>query len=236
VAAAIGIGALAPWAGVGASARNARQARRGGAAGILLAAMIGVGAAIAAAPAAAGALGPAAGGIRSGVLALAGVALASAGALGATRALASAAPGAFAAPGALASQRLAAARGGALGLIGVCGALLAWRAIDPAIALTGAIILSLTFVAPAFGLSFSPRATSRHAVVGVTVSLAALVALAAPGDVYAFLANWAPISLAAAALGFALGWAASLFGRPGTVINPEIAGDAFLGPPESPGG
>jgi cation/acetate symporter len=232
LASAIGIGALAPWAGVGAAAPDRTQALRAGASGFLLVALMAAGA-LADAAQFAGA-GPTPSGIKAGVLALSAIAFASAGLFSATRAFAGAPAAGINAPRALASQRLARARGAALILVGLCGAVLRWRAVDPSFAVLGAVILSLAFVAPAFGLTFSARARGAHALTCFLVSLGAMTALVWPTGAAFAGSSWLVDALAAAALGFAAGWTASLFGRPRVTPPPNATRDPYFELPDRP--
>ena len=231
LAGALGVGALGVWPQAGIAARNSLRALRAGASGVLLAGAMAAGALVDAAQNA-GAPGPAARGAAGGVLALAGLALAASGLFSAVRAFAP--PPHIGARHALASQRLALARGAALFLVGLGGALLRWRAVDPGEIILAAIVLSLAFVAPAIGLTFSARATGAHAMAAFLVSLAALAALAAfagwPQAPEAWLAN----ALVAAALGFCAGWAASLFAPPLAPASPDAARDAYFELPDGP--
>ncbi len=233
LASALGVGALAPWAGVGAATPNATQALRAGASGILLVAVIAGGAALDMGLLA-GALGPAASATRACALALAGLALAAAGLFSATQCLAVSGTLRIDVPRAPASQRLARARGAALILVALCGAALHARAVDPAAAILGAAVLSLAFVAPIFGLTFSPRATAIHALASLLVSLGALIVLTAPDPLSLPAANWLADGLVASILGFAAGWGASLFARPRPVPATNRSRDPFFEPPAGP--
>ena len=227
LASAIGVGALALWAQPGVAAQNGLNALRAGAAGVLLAGVAGMGA-IAGALAMRGEAGPAVNGVVAGVEALAAIALAGCGLFSAVRAFSSATDARISATRALASQRLARARGAALILVGLGGALLRWRAFDPQDALAAAVSLSLAFVAPVLGLTFSARATGAHGLACFLVSLAALLALGASGGMPLAPAGWLADALIAAALGFAAGWTASLFAPTPAPVKPDGVRDAYF--------
>ena len=233
LASAIGVGALAVWPQAGVAAQNSPRALRAGAAGVLLAAAAAAGALVDAVGIG-GVPGPAARGVAGGVLALAGIALAASGLFAAIRALAAPAPVRPGAPRALASQRLARARGAALILVGLGGALLRWRALDPGDAILAAVVLSLAFVAPPIGLAFSARATGAHALAAFLVSFAALAGLVAWGGLPTAPESWLADALVAAALGFCAGWAASLFAAPPAPPSPDATRDSYFELPDGP--
>jgi cation/acetate symporter len=135
----------------------------------------------------------------------------------------------------LASRRLAGARQLAVLAVALCGFFSYRRAIEPSAALLDAAALSLAATVPALGLAASARASAVHVLAGIVVSLAAIVGLAELQG-WDFVANHAPATaLNGAAAGFAVGWAASLFGgrRDGSLADGPLR--PFVETPPDPG-
>jgi hypothetical protein len=229
LASAIGVAAMAPLAGFGAAVQNQNQSLRAGASGFFFLALMAAGTLIDA-DLVSGGLGPAASAIRTGVSALAAIALAGAGALSASRSLAANSARRIDTRRAPASQRLAGSRGTALILIGVCGSVLHSRAIDPSAAILWAVVLSLALVAPILALNFSPRATAIHALASLFVSLGVLIALALPDPLALSPTVWLFNALVAAMAGIAVGWGTSLLSRSRPAHPPNVSRDPYFEP------
>jgi cation/acetate symporter len=176
----------------------------------------------------------AAAGLRSSAGLLAAVLCACAGAHTASRAFGVEGKG-YGLGTVLASRRLAGARQLAVLAIALCGLLSYRHAIDSSAALRGAAALSLAATAPALGLAASARANATHALAAIVASLAAITGLAQLQG-WVFVAKHAPTAaLTAAAAGFVVGWAVSLFGSRGSDSLTDGGQRLFVETPPDPG-
>ncbi|HXW20249.1 MAG TPA: hypothetical protein VEK35_07095, partial [Roseiarcus sp.] len=207
---ALGFSVTAPILSANFVSSTQSQAVRSGVIGMIFAALLALGFFIA------GPLWPkmgnvAAAGLRSSADLAAATICACAGVQTASRAVAFEARG-YGLQTVLASRRLAGVRQLAVLAIALCGLLSYRQAVLPSSALVDASALSLAAIAPALGLAASQRASSVHALAAFVVSAAAIAGLAELQG-WIFVAEHAPMAaLTAAAAGFAVGWAASLFG------------------------
>jgi Na+/proline symporter len=233
VAIALGFAVTAPLLTVGFVSSTQSQAVRSGIIGMVFAALLAL-AFFVAAP-----LWPkmgnvAAAGLRGSADLAAAAICACAGVQTASRAVAFEARG-YGLQTVLASRRLAGARQLAVLAIALCGLVSYRQAILPSRALVDASALSLAAIAPALALAASQRASSVHALAAFVVSIAAIVGLV-ESQGWIFVAEHAPMAaLTAAAAGFAVGWAASLFGGWRSPLATAGSQTLFVEPPPDPG-
>ncbi|HLH51010.1 MAG TPA: hypothetical protein VKV96_16845 [Roseiarcus sp.] len=230
VAVALGAAILPPLATSAFASAAASSARRAGLFGIAASVLFALAFALGAPlwQAYQGVAGPS---LRASALLISAILCAAAGVHTASRA--TSAESAYGYENVLASARLARSRGLALLAVGI-GALCALNhAVRPAEALVGALALSLAFLGPPLALAASSRSRAVHAIASVATSLATIAALAWTNGSAFVLAQAPAVALTGAAAGFALGWAASLFG--GSPRQAEPPATLFVESPFDPG-
>jgi cation/acetate symporter len=230
---AVGFSVIPPVFVAGLASANQTRAMQSGIVGVALAALLAL-AFFVALP-----LWPkmgnvAAAGLHGSAGLLAAVICASAGVHTASRAVAFEARG-YGLQTVLASRRLAGTRQLAFLAVALSAVLSYRETILPSTALLGASALALVATGPSLALAASQRAHSLHALAAIVVSLGAIVGLAELQG-WVFVSEHAPAaSLAAAAAGFAVGWAASLFVGGRTQSGVNGAQTLFVEPPPDPG-
>ena len=199
-------------------------ARRAGAYGLTLLAIFALSAARVMDAAPIGAEGE---GFILGAQMLAGISLAATGAFAAARAFGLKLTLGYSSFSGLATTTLARLRLKILGAIIAIGALALKGPLDPASAIALSSALSLAFVAPLLLLALAPRAGARHAMIALSVALAALVAdraLAGALSDEALLQG----AFGAGLCGLFAGGLASLVAPDAGAIKARAGGDQFV--------
>jgi cation/acetate symporter len=228
---ALGAAILPPLSTGAFASHSGRQARRAGILGATLVALFAAAYAIGA-PFWQTQDSAAARSIHASALLICALVCAAAGVHTASRAMS--ADSAYGYESVLASRRLARSRGLALLAVAIDAALTLKRALDPGEALLLAATLSLAFLGPALALAVSSRARAANATAALFASVAAIGGLAWANDWTLPIARAPAFAMAGAAAGFAIGWAASLFG--GSQTGREAAPQRlFVETPFDPG-
>jgi hypothetical protein len=234
LASALAVATLPPVTSPGVGAFSGRRALRAGALGLVFAILLVLIGFVdfVMRPSGAGAMN---GGLESSAVLVAALMLAAAGVHSASRAWGASATRAFERYTPLASQRLARSRLLILIGVAVCAFATLRMAIDPRLALVIAAALSLGLVAPCLALALSTQANSAHGGAAVLVSLATLGALGAIDGRIPDVERLFTCALCAAAAGFLVGWATTIF-SPGHAESTPVRRDLFLDAPLDAGG